>query len=147
MNRKQKRCLYCRRLFYVDPRCNNPKACRDPKCQRRRRNEFHKRWRDRDPEVLEDRRRATRDWFSKHRGYLRDYRDRHGDYVERNRKKQRERRRKRRVDKSTSILGYHIDNQQEYFKLVPSERGVDKSISIIVKRVDISEEFCRLPMR
>lgn len=139
------RCRYCGRLFYPDPRCRNPKACRDPACQLRRRYESHKRWCESDPEVMRDRRAANRAWFAHHPGYLREYRAKHPDYVERNREKQRARRRRGGVDKSIVRSSYPVEKQGEYFKLVPVDGGVDKSTPIFVKRVDIEGEYAHSP--
>lgn len=138
------RCRYCGRLFHADPRCKNPRACLDPKCQRERRNKSHKRWCDRDPEVVKDRRATTREWFARHPGYLGRYRASHPDYVARNREAQRERRRRPRVDKSISKSGYPVDKQGQYFKLVPVGGCVDKSIPIFVQRLDLCSELSRL---
>lgn len=115
---KRRRCYYCRRLYYPNPRCHNPKAC--SKCQQKRKYDYHKQWREDDPEVMEDRRKATRAWFAERPGHLKRYRALHPEYVERNRQKQRERRSKKRpVDISISILAQHIDLYKEYARSPP----------------------------
>lgn len=113
------RCLYCRYLFYSDPRCKNPKACSDPECQRKRRNASHKRWRDADPEVLSDRRRASRAWRRAHPGHKRAYRNDHPEYVEKNRRLQRWRCIIRRVVVSISISPQLVDRYRELARSLP----------------------------
>lgn len=112
--RERVRCFCCGCLFYPDARCKHPKACSNPKCQRKRRNLSHKRWRDADPQVLEDRRVISREWMRAHPGYMRLYRVNHPAYVERNRRMQRARRVARRVVKSISILPQAFNKYNEF---------------------------------
>lgn len=123
---KRVRCLYCHRLFYPDPRCKHPKSCKRPECQKRRKNDAHKRWRDSDLEVIEDRRKVSKEWRRDHPGYMRDYRARHPGYVERNRRLQRGKGIGRRVVKSISISPQVIDKYYEFTRSL----SVVKSISI-----------------
>lgn len=139
------RCRYCGCLFYPDPRCKNPKACRNSVCQRRRKYASDKQWRESDPEVLEDRRLATRVWLVAHPGYLKRYRVLHPASVEQNRKKQRERRNRARVDISTSKLAHPANNQKELFELLPIGEGVDISTPIFVQRIEIQGVFSHSP--
>lgn len=127
MIRERIRCLYCRRLFRPDPRCRHPKACPDPTCQRRRRGASHKRWRDADPEVLEDRRVASREWRRAHPGYMRSYRSGHSEYVDQNLQRQRNRRLAGRVVKSIVISPQPLETYSEFERLLP----VVKSISMV----------------
>jgi hypothetical protein len=138
MNRERVRCLYCRRLFRPDPRCCSPRACPDPACQRRRRNASHKRWRDADPEVLADRRQASREWRRTHSGWMQEYRREHPEYVERNRQMQRKRRLEARLAKrvvKSSVISPQV--VEKYNQFTQSLRVV-KSISIA------SRHSCRL---
>lgn len=116
---KRARCLRCRRLFYPDPRCKHPKACEDPECQKKRRYASHKIWRDKDPEVIKDRRETSRNWRRAHPGHKRDYRRKHADYVERNRRQQRGRRLAKRVVVSILISPQAIDKYNELVRSLP----------------------------
>lgn len=107
------RCLYCGRLFYPDPRCKNPKACSNAKCQRRRKNSSHKRWRDKAPDVLSDRRADCKKWRQTHPEYMRSYRASHPEYVAQNRRMQRKRYIAKRVVKSISISPQVLDKYDE----------------------------------
>lgn len=113
------RCLYCRYLFYSDPRCKNPKACSDPECQRKRRNASHKQWRDADPEVLSDRRATSRAWRRAHPGHKRAYRNDHPEYVEKNRRMQLAKRVIGRVVVSISISPQIVDRYRELARPLP----------------------------
>lgn|GEM_PF-4482144 len=143
--RKRVRCYYCRRLFYPDSRCQNPIACKNTKCQRKRKNASHKQWCDRNPDVQTDRHAVSRSWFAKRPGFWRDYRRKHPKKAERNRCKQRERRNKQRVAKSIPKSAYPPEKQEEIFQLVPLGKGVAKSIPIFVQRVEIQGKNVRLP--
>jgi len=120
------RCLYCRCLFYPDPHCKHPKACKKPACQKKRRNKSHKIWRDKDPEVLEDRRATSREWMRDHPGYMQEYRAKHLAYVERNRRRQRERGLAKGVVKSISISPQLFERYRELIQPL----SVVKSTSI-----------------
>lgn len=147
MNRKRIRCRFCIRLFYTDLRCKNPTACKDPKCQQKRKNASHKRWCDRNPDVKADRHAVSRAWFDKRPRFWRGYRKEHPKQVERNRRKQRERRKGRRVAKSIPKSVYSHEKQEEIFQLVPVGERVAKSIPIFVQRVEIQSENVRSPAR
>lgn len=119
--RKKIRCHYCRCLFYPNPGCLNPKACGQSKCQRNRKYEAHKRWLQNNPEIVQDRRQANRDWFASHPDYLKNYRRTHPAYVEKNKKDQARRRRRHKeppVDKSipigqSSLIGYSTTHESK----------------------------------
>jgi len=116
MIRKRVPCVYCRRLFYPNSRCRNPKACSDPECQRRRRNSSHKQWRDDDPQICADRREASREWRRNNPGHMQKYRKKHPEYVEDNRRKQQRRRFLRRVVKSIVIAAQPLEKSNEFVR-------------------------------
>ena len=149
--RKKIRCRHCQTLFYPHPRCKKPVACSRPNCQRARKYASDKRWRESDPEVLSDRRQATRLWLADHPDYLREYRRSHPDYVERNRIKRRSRRRKEPyrspVDISALISAYPPEKQDDFFKLTPLGAGVDISTPIFVQKIDLYRQSSHPPPR
>lgn len=147
MIRLRIRCRICSCLFYPDPRCKNPIACKDPECQRKRRNASHKQWCDNNPDVAADRRTNTRVWFAAHPEYLQKYRAEHPEQMEQNRIKQRERRKKRCVDKSILKSSYPLEKQGKFFQLVPVGESVDKSIPIFVQHVEIEGKYFHSPPR
>lgn len=116
---RRARCFRCRRLFYPDPRCKHPKACKDPECQRERQYASHKIWRDKDPEVIKDRRETSRNWRRTHSGHMQDYRLKHADYVERNRQQQRGQRLAKRVVVSISTSPQVVDKYNEFIRSLP----------------------------
>ena len=143
---KRRRCYYCHSLYYPNPRCHKPKACSNPKCQKMRKYDSHKIWRESDPEIMSDRRTATRKWLKKHPKYLKAYRKKHLDYVEQNRRKQREKAgKKKSVDISTLISPQIPEKQRDIFKLVPLDSSVDISIPIFVQRINLYKESVHLP--
>lgn len=145
--KKKIRCRYCRSRFHPDPRCKNPIACSNPKCQRKRKYVSHKRWCDRNPDVKADRHAVSRAWFAMRPGFWQDYRRKHPEQAECNRRKQRERRKRRRVAKSIPKSAYHVDKQKEIFQLVPVGESVAKSIPILVQRIELEGKNAHLPPR
>lgn len=85
---ERKPCAACHRLFW--PRAQNPGQlyCSDPECQRARRRQWQKSKRQNDPDYLENQAKAQRSWAKRNPDYWRRYRERHPEYVARNRAQQ-----------------------------------------------------------
>jgi len=79
----EKRCHYCGRLFVPDPRVGNrQKACSIP-CQKLRKKENNRRFREKNPQY----------WDDHYEQYVKAWRQRHPDYQRRWRQRVKERRR------------------------------------------------------
>jgi len=79
------RCTCCGRR--LERRSQNPRQryCRRAFCQNERRRRWRKAKLKADLDYRSNQRDSQRRWLEKHPGYWRDYRDRHPEYVERNR--------------------------------------------------------------
>jgi hypothetical protein len=75
----RKRCVYCKKLFYPDPRQKGKqKTCGSEACKKKRKREYGKAWRERNPEYdtgeyrqarRQDRRAWKRQYWSTHPRY------------------------------------------------------------------------------
>lgn len=88
---EDKRCLACGHLFRPHPQVPNQSYCSDAPCQRERRRRWQRDKLQQDPDYRENQSRAQRAWLDRNPDYWRNYRDDHPEYVERNRRMQRER--------------------------------------------------------
>lgn len=99
----ERRCQCCGRSFR--PRAQNPnqRFCSEAACQRARKRQWQRRKRASDPDYRVNEQAAQRRWAGEHRGYWRQWREAHPEYVERNRLAQRARNARRggAVDAST----------------------------------------------
>jgi hypothetical protein len=107
--RRRRRCPCCRRLFRPDPRLKSRQHyCSDLKCQSNRQRANEKDWLLRNPNVLDYKRRQTREWWQRHSAYSRKRRQEDQGLTQRNRDQSCLRMRKLRAgkqfDKTKSIL-------------------------------------------
>jgi hypothetical protein len=93
---QERRCAGCGKEFR--PRAQSPRQryCAAAACQRARRRRWQAERRRSDPDYHDNQRRAQQRWLEGHRGYWREYRERHPHYVAGNRDAQRSRDRRRR---------------------------------------------------
>ena len=95
----QARCPYCGRWFTpVLRKGARQVTCGDEKCQEEHKRVLGQRWRAENPERTLRRQDKVRGWAQK-RDYWCGWRDEHPDYVERNRKRTRERMRRLREER------------------------------------------------
>ncbi len=94
---EKRRCAACRKLFHPRPQSPEQKFCSAAECQRERKRRWQRARRATDPDYRDNDVQANRQWRSRHPGYWRAYRCRHPEWVIRNRVKQRERDRARRL--------------------------------------------------
>lgn len=98
---REKRCHYCQEFFTPNPRVRKrQKTCGHPSCQKALRKENHARWKQEHPECCRSDSLRVKLWLDRHPGYLRRYRETHPAYVEKNRRAQklRDRRKKLHLD-------------------------------------------------
>lgn len=77
-----KRCPYCRKLFEPDPRTKyKQRVCSGIECQKKRRRETQKKWRDKNPTYFKNRYKHTRKWLDAHPDYLKNYRHNNHDCI------------------------------------------------------------------
>lgn len=90
-----KRCACCLDELPSIPAVRNHRYCSKPACQKERKRLWQSRKLATDEAYQEGKADAQRKWTSANRGYWKEYRANHPDYVKRNREKQRERNRTR----------------------------------------------------
>lgn len=98
MSQRRKKCRSCGELFRPHPQTYRQQiTCSKKSCCAWRRRRKWRLWAQKDPVYADSRRSKLRRWrVERGAAYMRDYRRSHGAYVERNRRLQRERDRKRR---------------------------------------------------
>ena len=92
-----KRCAACHKHFHPRHQSPGQKFCSAAECQRERKRRWQKARRVADPDYRDNDVQASRLWRHRHRDYWRAYRRNHPQSVIRNRIKQRERDRARRL--------------------------------------------------
>ena len=93
----ERRCRYCQQVFQPSKFQPRQAVCSGAACQRKRRTEYHREKIAADPEYREVCRDSRRKWRAGHPDYWKRYREKHPEAVERNRRQQKFRDRKRRL--------------------------------------------------
>jgi hypothetical protein len=148
-------CKHCQGLYTPCPRVKNQQYCSKPECQRARKRYWHKRKLLEDETYRANQEVAKRLWRDKHSDYWRQYRALHPEYVERNRKMQRNRNRRIRsnqtlqkltrqpIAKMDALNGVSAKISGKY-RLIPiSSPGVAKMDALIVEINSISPDFAQ----
>ncbi len=94
---KKPRCMACGRVFQQNPRVKAQKYCSAHCCQKERKRRWQKKKRAEDPVYDANQRDVQKRWRERNPDYWRDYRKRHPEYVLRNKERQRERNRLKRL--------------------------------------------------
>ena len=94
---KDRRCRYCRQAFQPNRYHPQQQICNRPACQSQRRSDYHRQKIAFDPVYQQVCLESPRKWRQAHPNYWKKYRRDHPEQVERNRRQQRLRYRKRRL--------------------------------------------------
>lgn len=82
--RKRKRCRFCGRLFFSDPRLKGRQyACSARQCQRQRKKSNQECWLAQNPGYFDGRYPNTKEWLRSHLGYMKRYRLENPERVQR----------------------------------------------------------------
>jgi hypothetical protein len=92
-----KSCASCGRAFRPRPQVPQQRFCCAADCQRARKRLWQRAKRASDPDYRANQAEAQQGWSSRHPGYWQAYRCAHPEYVERNRRRRRERYRQQRA--------------------------------------------------
>ena len=95
--KESRQCAGCKKHFHPRPQSPKQQFCSESICQKERRRRWQAGKRLNDPDYQENQARAQSKWAGANPSYWSDYRQRHPDYVKRNRERQRERDARRRV--------------------------------------------------
>ena len=97
MTAEPRRCPYCGKVFFPSIFHPDQRICCAPKCQKRRRVEYHRRKYHADAEYRLVCRESNQKWRTRNPDYQRRYRHGHAVYVEQNRRAQKRRDGRRRM--------------------------------------------------
>jgi hypothetical protein len=135
---EKKRCAACRKLFHPCPQSRGQKYCSAAECQRERKRRWQVAKRAGDPDYRDNDAQANRNWRTRHPDYWRAYRRTHPQSVLRNRRKQRERDRSRRIKPRLAPSTPHLANEDASSLQSPFETGTYRMIR--VTRGDLANE-------
>ena len=135
---EKRRCAGCRKLFHPRPQSPEQTFCSAAQCQRERKCRWQKARRASDPDYRDNDVQANRQWRSRHPGYWRAYRRKHLQSVIRNREKQRERDRVRRLKAPQPPPGGDLANEDASTRPFLVETGTYRLFP--VTRGDLANE-------
>lgn len=132
----RKRCAHCRRVL-PRTRVRNQRYCKQNACQRARKARWQRQKMATDEDYQLNQKDAFKDWCRRNPDYWRQYRDRHLEYLKRNRQLQAQRNAKRRriakMDAKKSFLPF---NSGTYYILSTPVDGIAKK-DVIAQKVHI----------
>lgn len=95
---KPRRCPYCQSSFLPSVYRPQQSVCGRPECQRQRRSDYHRKKLATDPEYRQIVRDSQKQWWDEHPDYQKQRRQQNPKLVESNRREQRQRDQRRRVE-------------------------------------------------
>ncbi|MGA3172907.1 MAG: hypothetical protein ABSE25_00600 [Syntrophorhabdales bacterium] len=129
----EKTCPHCGKRFLPHPAVLNQQYCGSADCQRARKRKWQKEKLKSDPDYRENQAAAQKAWRERNRGYWREYRKKNKTYSERNRLRQSERNRQRRVIAKMDELGAKSLVSPGRYRLVPLYGKIAKMDELIVE--------------
>jgi hypothetical protein len=124
---------HCGKRFLPHPAVLNQQYCGSADCQRARKRKWQKEKLKSDPDYRENQAAAQKAWRERNRGYWREYRKKNKTYSERNRLRQSERNRQRRVIAKMDELGAKSLVSPGRYRLVPLYGKIAKMDELIVE--------------
>jgi len=129
----EKRCPHCKRKFFPHPAVVHQRYCGSADCQRARKRIWQKEKLIRDPDYRENQAAAQSAWCKRNRDYWRQYRKSHPAYHEKNRLRQRERNRQRRMIAKMDEQQAKTAVAPGRYRLVPLYGKIAKMDELIVE--------------
>lgn len=139
-----KKCPYCKIRFTPDPRVGKrQKACGKPACKRAMKAENNRSWRQRNPDYYRNDYSRLRAWLEQNPEYLKCYRQSHPEYIEKNRKAQnvRDRRKKLRLDIQAQLKRQSFDITNELWE----STNLDIQAQFKAKPLEMTFLFSTIP--
>jgi hypothetical protein len=127
---EKRRCGACHKLFHPRRQSPGQKFCSGAECQRERKRRWQKARRAADPDYRDNDVQASRQWRNRHPDHWRAYRRQHPQSVIRNRAKQRERDRSRRLQAPRPPSPPLLANEDASRLRLPFETGTYRIISV-----------------
>ena len=139
-----KDCPYCKTQFTPHPKVGKrQKTCGEPACKSALKADNNRKWRERNPDYYCDDYPRVKDWLEENPGYLKDYREIHPEYVEKNRDAQRVRDRRKKL---------YLDIQAQLKRQIPEitnelwkSSDLDIQAQLDVKPLEITFLLSTLP--
>ena len=125
-----RRCAACHKHFHPRPQSPGQEFCSAAECQRERKRRWQKARRAADSDYRDNDVQANRQWRHRHPGYWRAYRRKHPQSVIRNREKQRERERARRLKPPQPSSTHHLANEDASSLQFSLETGTYRMIPV-----------------
>ena len=138
-----KKCPYCKTKFTPHPKVGKRQiTCGALACKAALKSDNNRKWRQRNPDYHRDYPRV-KDWLEQKPGYLKNYRESHPEYVEKNRATQRvrDKRKKLRLDIQAQLKRQHPEITNQLWK----SRNLDIQAHLEVKPLEITFVLSTLP--
>jgi hypothetical protein len=129
----EKTCPHCGKRFLPHPAVLNQRYCGSADCQRARKKSWQKEKLKSDPDYRENQAAAQKGWRERNKGYWREYRKNNQTYSQRNRLRQRERNRQKRMIAKMDELGAKNLIAPGRYRLVPLYGKIAKMDELIVE--------------
>jgi len=133
---EQRRCAGCGKGFWPRPQVPEQEYCGDRACRRSRRRRWQQAKRESDADYRENQACAQRAWAQRRGEYWRDYRQRHPEYCESNRKRARERQRQ--------VRGHGSEGATKFAKMDPSKQVLAVSSGTYLLVPQGEEKFAKM---
>lgn len=126
---KPRRCPYCQSSFLPSVYRPQQSVCGRPECQRQRRSDYHRKKLATDPEYRQIVRDSQKQWWDEHPDYQKQRRQQNPKLVESNRREQRQRDQRRRVEHLVrNNLALDLkQSASEVWLLGPKVRDLDRN--------------------
>lgn len=146
-----KTCERCKKGFTPRPTVRNQRYCSTPECQRERKRRWQRQKLAHDNDYRENQAAAQQAWCAKNGGYWKGYREKHPDYAEKNRIKQRERNRKRRSPPEGVIAKMDESTPRDIivsgqYRLVPLGNGQIAKMDAFIVEIGVLSRYCGTPL-
>jgi hypothetical protein len=129
----EKTCPHCGERFLPHPAVLNQQCCGSADCQKARKRKWQKEKLTSDPDYRENQASAQKSWCERNKGYWREYRKKNKTYREKNRLRQKERNRQRRMIAKMDELGAKSLVPPGRYRLVPLYGKIAKMDELIVE--------------
>lgn len=139
----RRRCAACGKLFGVRPQVPDQSYCADEACQRERKKLWQRDRRTTDPDYRDNQARAQEAWLARNPDYWNRYRQRHPEYTQLNRERQRNRMRELRgssAERSDAVeISASLSTGLYRLRVIAVDRVAKMDASYLVEIVLIKE--------
>lgn len=138
------KCPYCKTSFTPHVKVGaRQKTCGSPECKKALKSENNKRWRRRNADCCQNDYPRVKEWLDQNPGYLKQYRQDHPEYVQKNREAQRVRDRSKKLR-----LDIQAQLKRQASKITENLRdssNLDIQAQLSIKPIEMTLLFSSLP--